>query len=96
MYRPEIVKVSGPLDALQKKKKMKEILKESVPVDLDNIISFDSLSNEVFAEFANVEQVTGVKVSRSFGSNHFIYHWSVERGKTDMISTQKLFYCTFY
>lgn len=53
---------------------MKEILKESVPVDLDNIISFDSLSNEVFAEFANVEQVTGVKVSRSFGSNHFIYH----------------------
>lgn len=50
---------------------MKEILKESVPVDLDNIISFDSLSNEVFAEFANVEQVTGVKVSRSFGSESF-------------------------
>lgn len=71
MYRPEIVKVSGPLDALQKKKKMKEILKESVPVDLDNIISFDSLSNEVFAEFANVEQVTGVKVSQSFGSESF-------------------------
>ena len=71
MYRPEIVKVSGPLDALQKKKKMKEILKESVPVDLDNIISFDSLSNEVFAEFANVEQVTGVKVSGSFGSESF-------------------------
>ena len=79
MYRPEIVKVSGPLDALQKKKKMKEILKESVPVDLDNIISFDSLSNEVFAEFANVEQVTGVKVSRSFGLESF-YISLISRG----------------
>lgn len=55
--------MSGPLDALQKKKKLKEILKESVPVDLDNIVGFDRLTSEVYAEFANVEQVTGVKVS---------------------------------
>lgn len=55
--------MSGPLDALQKRKKLKEILKESVPVDLDNIVGFDRLTSEVYAEFANVEQVTGVKVS---------------------------------
>lgn len=58
--------MSGPLDALQKKKKLKEILKESVPVDLDNIVGFDRLTSEVYAEFANVEQVTGVKVSSWF------------------------------
>lgn len=63
--RPEIVKVSGPLNALQKKKKLKEILRECVPVDLDNIVGFESLTNDVYAEFSNLEQVTGVKV-RSF------------------------------
>lgn len=65
--------MSGPLDALQKRKKLKEILKESVPVDLDNIVGFDRLTSEVYAEFANVEQVTGVKVS-----SWFVFFFTVE------------------
>ncbi|XP_061189809.1 uncharacterized protein LOC133197687 [Saccostrea echinata] len=72
IVRPEMVKVSGPLDALQKKKKLKEILRESVPVDLDNIVGFESLTNEVYAEFANVEQVTGVKWKRFAQMNHLL------------------------
>lgn len=75
-FRPEIVKVSGPLDALQKKKKLKEILKESVPVDLDNIVGFDRLTSEVYAEFANVEQVTGVKVSSWWFTFFFFLQWN--------------------
>lgn len=82
-FRPEIVKVSGPMDALQKKKKLKEILKESVPVDLDNIVGFDRLTSEVYAEFANVEQVTGVKVS-SWWFTFFFF--TVESYGTENIS----------
>ncbi|XP_062584813.1 uncharacterized protein LOC134246462 [Saccostrea cucullata] len=73
IVRPEIVKVSGPLDALQKKKKLRDILRESVPVDLDNIVGFESLTNEVYAEFANVEQVTGVKWKRFAQMNHLLH-----------------------
>lgn len=61
------------MDALQKKKKLKEILKESVPVDLDNIVGFDRLTSEVYAEFANVEQVTGVKVSSWWFTSFFFF-----------------------
>lgn len=68
--------MSGPLDALQKKKKLKEILKESVPVDLDNIVGFDRLTSEVYAEFANVEQVTGVKVSSWWFTFFFFLQWN--------------------
>lgn len=68
--------MSGPLDALQKKKKLKEILKESVPVDLDNIVGFDRLTSEVYAEFANVEQVTGVKVSSWWFTSFFFLQWN--------------------
>lgn len=73
--------MSGPLDALQKRKKLKEILKESVPVDLDNIVGFDRLTSEVYAEFANVEQVTGVKVSSWFV--FFFYSWINSRHSYD-------------
>ena len=55
--------MQSPLEAIRCETPLTDLLRKARPIGHDSIVTFPNLRQEVYSELAQLDQVTGVKVS---------------------------------